>query len=85
MHASFFIIKKFSFIIAMSIEKKSISTCYATFTLIYILIDYILLVNKVKYKWPHLYIKRYMHKRHRLLKCEWNINCHFAVEKRVVF
>ena len=62
MNASIFIIKKFSFMITMSIEKKSISTCYATFTLIHILIDYILLLNKVKYKWPHLYIKRFMHK-----------------------
>ena len=29
----------------------------AAFILIYILIVYILLVNKVIYKWPYLYIK----------------------------
>ena len=32
-------------------------TAKAAFTLIYILIIYILLVDKVIYKWPNLYIK----------------------------
>ena len=31
--------------------------CKAAFILIYTLIIYLLLVNKIIYKWPHLYIK----------------------------
>ena len=35
-----------------------IMLCLATFTLIYMLIVYILLGNKVISKWPYLYIKQ---------------------------
>ena len=38
-------------------DAKDITDLKAAFTFIYILIVYILLVNKVIYKWPYLYIK----------------------------
>ena len=38
-------------------DAKDITDLKAAFTFIYILIAYILLVNKVIYKWPYLYIK----------------------------
>ena len=57
--------------ILTDMEVFSENSFWAAFTLIYIWIVNIISANKIKYKWPHLYIKTWIHKKHRLFKnCE---------------
>ena len=46
----------------LAILEKLGKSFKAAFTLIYILIVYILLVHKIIYKWPQLYVKTLIHK-----------------------
>ena len=53
----FWLANYFLFTYALNLLNFKALFSYAAFTLIYILIAYILLVNKMIYKWPYLYIK----------------------------
>ena len=60
---------------------------YTKFTPTYLLV-YILLVNKVIYKWPHSYTKNWIHKWHRLspkTRIKRNIMRLFKKKKQAIF